>query len=739
MQSSRRVTAGILALALVAPVAHAGDNRGQPAGPAAPAAARETLSVRTHRGAATFHLSAPDQARSPALRDNRDRADKNANVPPPAAGWTLSNRVIVRASDAAAMRARSAAAANVRVEPLAGVPGFWLFTAPSVRAAIELADALAGELGVREAYVDIESPRVLRTLPNDPLFPQEWHLVNAQVPLFDVNCEPAWDLGFTGLGVIIGIVEGGWQYDHPDLAANFAFDATQAGGSATSHGTAVAGVAAARGNNALGVAGIAYEAQVSGLIFGTAAQNADAFAFRNDIIHIKSNSWGPPDVGEIATMSSAERTAIESALRDGRAGLGVIFCWAAGNGGTADRVDYDPYASSRYTIAIGAIGDQDTKAPYNEVGSSMTVVTQSDGNTRRIYSTDLVGSAGYSTGDYTSTFGGTSAACPLGAGAVALMLQANPELTWRDVQHILIDTARKCDPTNAQWMTNGAGRDFSQHYGFGAIDAGAAVAAAQTWQNVDPELVVNTTPIPVNQVIPDNDATGVTKVVTIPAIENIRVESVELILNVDTNFIGDLQITFTSPAGTASQVAKKRSDPQNDYIDYIFTSLRHWDEESVGPWSVNIADRAALDVATWIDYRFKVYGTSLGLPLCPGDATGDDLVDNADLQFLIDAWGTSADDLFYRLAADFNRDGRVDNADLQIMLENWGLDCTPPCPGDVNDDRLVDNIDLQAVLDAWAAADPDPRYNSAADFNSDGQVENADLQVILDNWAASCP
>src|SRR5690606_31211367 len=116
--------------------------------------------------------------------------------------------------------------------------------------------------------------------------------------------------------------------------------------------------------------------------------------------------------------------------------------------------------------------------------------------------TTTAGSSGY-TGD----FGGTSSSAPLVSGIIALMLDANPSLTARDVQHILVHTARKNHPASTSWNVNGAGHDVSHLYGFGAVDAGAAVAAAQSWQGVGPLATVQSGILNANVGIPDNNAT----------------------------------------------------------------------------------------------------------------------------------------------------------------------------------------------------------------------------------------
>lgn len=610
--------------------------------------------ILTDTGVQRFHIADPQAAASAAWRDNSGQRDKDGGVPPPTPGYELSNRVIVRTGDGAALAAVLGRRPGVSVEPVAGLAGFWLVEAPSVAAAVELAAELAADPRWEEAYLDLRAPTELRA-PSDPAYPNQWHLNNTVQPLNDVNAEPAWDLGYTGAGVVIGILEGGWQYDHPDLAANFNAEATQPGGSPGSHGTSCAGVAGAVAYNDQGVVGLAYGAQVSGQIYGTASQTAAAFLYRNDLNAIKSNSWGPSDNGMITYLNSIERAAIEQTVSAGRAGRGTILVWAAGNGGTQDRVEYDPYASSRYTLAIGAIGDWDVRASYNERGSSMLAVAQSSGNNRSIYTT-TAGSG------YTPYFGGTSAASPLAAGVIALMLQANPELTWRDVQHVIVHSARQCDPANAGWTTNGAGHLISYDYGFGALDAEAAAVLAATWQNVRPEVALATAVIPVGAVLPDGNPAGLSRTVQVP--HDLRLESVELVLNVQTEYVGDLRIALTSPSGTTSVLAEPRYDYNDNYVNYIFTSLRHWDEPLGGTWTVTVADEWSSHQATWQDFQLRFYGTHV-----PGDLNCDARIDIDDIDAFVkalvgpDAYAQLYPDCDATLG-DLNGDGRVNFDDI---------------------------------------------------------------------------
>lgn len=576
----------------------------------------------------------------------------------------LRNRVIVAAASEAELReALEGDAAHFAIEPISASPGFFRIVTRSAREAIDLATNLNGNPRLGSAQVDVRQPKALRSgTPDDPRFSSQWHLKNELAPPFDVNVEPVWQRGYTGAGVVIGIVEQRWQHNHPDLAANFNAAASMSGGEETNHATSVAGVAAAVAFNGVMGSGAAYGAQISNQIHGDDSEDAAALGFRNDLNAIKNNSWGPIDQGIFWYLPPVVEAALAEGVRAGRDGLGTVFVWAAGNGAAGgDRVDYDPYASSRYVIAVGAIGDLDSRATYTEDGSSLLVVAQSSGNDRGIYTTAINGQ--------TNNFGGTSSAAPLLSGVTALMLEANPSLTWRDVKHILVHSARKNDASHNGWAVNGAGHDVNLTYGFGAVDADAAVTLAESWQNVANEVVAGPGVVPVNVVIPDNTPGGVTQVVTVD--RNLRVESVELVLNVDTPFAGDLRITLMSPHGTSSLFAKPRFDPQDDLLNYKFTSVRNWDETSRGEWAIEIQDRAAPDAALWVDYDLRIYGT----PACPGDLDDDDLVGISDLALLLSAFGGCEADGRFEPAADFDNNKCVDLADLERILAAFGSGC----------------------------------------------------------------
>jgi subtilisin-like proprotein convertase family protein len=477
-------------------------------------------------------------------------------------------------------------------------PEVFQVAATTVAAAIDVCNALEPIFGTKRVHLNCRPPLANRSLPNDPLFGDQWHLLNTIDPHIDSNADAAWNRGFTGAGVVIGIVDSGASWGHEDLAANYN-SAASTTLTTSVHGSGVAGVAAAVEGNGLGVVGMAYDSQWGNMIYGDAATTATNLLHANDLNDLKNCSWGPFDDATMWTMSPTEYAAIEQSIQTGRGGLGQIFVWAAGNGGSFDdRTDYDPYASTRYSICIGSIGDADVRANNNETGSSMMAVTHTSGNTRKITTTSQIG--------YSTTFGGSSSAAPLASGMMALAVQANPTLTWRDAQHLVVHSARMVDPADSNWKTNGAGHEHNENYGFGALDADALVVNALNWTNVSPVQVETSGQTPVNLPIPDNDSSGLE--FTIPVTSNMLVEHAELILNVDHNKIGDLKIFLRSPNGIRSLFTKKRGDTKDDLVDYIFTTVRSWDELAAGDWTIHISDEEATVTGILIDYELRVYG-----------------------------------------------------------------------------------------------------------------------------------
>jgi subtilisin-like proprotein convertase family protein/endonuclease/exonuclease/phosphatase family metal-dependent hydrolase len=491
------------------------------------------------------------------------------------------------------------------------------------------------------AYAPAVRQQQKRFVPNDPLFTNQWHLRNTGqqggTAGEDARLVSAWDVA-TGAGVVIGIIDDGVQHTHPDLAPayradlsyDFNFnDADPTPGTGDDHGTAVAGVAAARGNNGLGVSGTAPAASIAGLRLISATttdqQEATALSFKPQDIAIYSNSWGPSDTGaNLEAPGPLTLAALANGVAAGRGGKGSIYVWAAGNGlGSNDNSNYDGYANSRYTIAVTAVDNTGNQAWYAEPGANVLVAAPSNGDSSGaevgITTTDRTGTAGYnvsasaspgnlSNRDYTNDFGGTSSATPLVSGVVALMLEANPNLGWRDVQHVLATSARKNNPTDPDWTQNGAGKWVNHKYGFGVVDAAAAVNLAKTWTNVAAETTATSGVITVGRTIPDNAAAGISSTFTMSA--DIAVETVEITFSATHTSRGQLEVWLTSPSGTRSTLAERRADTGDHYTGWTFSTVRSLGESSVGTWTLTVADRVSGTTGTFGSWQMNVYGTA---------------------------------------------------------------------------------------------------------------------------------
>ncbi len=477
---------------------------------------------------------------------------------------------------------------------------------------------------------------------DDPLFVHQWHLQNSGqaggTAGEDVDVVPVWNAtpGIKGTGVRIAIVDDGLEIAHEDLSPNVVAGQSHDYISGTSdptptdananHGSAVGGVAAARDLNDLGGAGAAPRASLVGynlLQDLTVANEADAMTRNAAAVFVSNNSWGAPDDGRWAASASTWRNAIDTGTATGRNGRGTVYTWAAGNGGTVpDNSNYDGQANYHGVLAICAVGDDGIRASYSERGANLWVCTPSEGRANHaITTTDRTGAAGYNDGtapgdyanaNYTNTFNGTSSAAPLAAGVIALVLEANPNLTWRDLRLVLAQSARQNHPTDTDWVVNGAGFHINHNYGFGVADADAAVALAQTWVNVGPELEFTTPTATVNASIPDNDTTGITDVIAVAGSGIGAIEFIDITFNGTHTYVGDLEISLTAPSGTTSQLSELHACaggcldvPGNTWR---FGSARHLGEAADGAWTLRVRDLAARDVGTFASWQLTFHG-----------------------------------------------------------------------------------------------------------------------------------
>uniref|UniRef100_A0A8C5DYB4 Proprotein convertase subtilisin/kexin type 5 n=1 Tax=Gouania willdenowi TaxID=441366 RepID=A0A8C5DYB4_GOUWI len=313
----------------------------------------------------------------------------------------------------------------------------------------------------------------------------------------DMNIMGAWKRGYTGKDVVVTILDDGIERNHPDLFQNYVSvykyaynEPSTDSHSLCRHGTRCAGEVAAAANNSHCIVGIAYNARIGGvrMLDGDVTDMVEArsLSLHPQHIDIYSASWGPDDDGKtVDGPASLARQAFENGIRTGRKGRGSIFVWASGNGGRSrDHCSCDGYTNSIYTISISSTAESGHKPWYLEECSSTLTTTYSSGENydRKIITTDLRQRC-------TDSHTGTSASAPMAAAIIALALEANSLLTWRDVQHIIVKTSRAGHLSAPDWKTNAAGYNVSHLYGFGLMDAEAMVKEAERWKQVPAQHV----------------------------------------------------------------------------------------------------------------------------------------------------------------------------------------------------------------------------------------------------------
>ncbi|XP_076215257.1 proprotein convertase subtilisin/kexin type 4 isoform X1 [Aptenodytes patagonicus] len=480
-------------------------------------------------------------------------------------------------------------------------------------------------LWFEQQTVKRRTKRSVSVVPTDPWFHKQWYMNNGINP--DLNILAAWSKGYTGLGVVLTVLDDGIEKDHPDLSANYdplaSYDFNSndpdpqpryAARDENRHGTRCAGEVAAAANNRICGAGVAYNARVGGvrMLDGpiTDVVEAQSLSLRPQHIHIYSASWGPEDDGK--TVDGPGVLAAEAFYRGvtkGRGGLGSIFIWASGNGGiNYDNCNCDGYANSIYTLSVGSVLAGGRRPWYGEGCSAILTTTYSSRTTSevQIVTTDLHHRC-------TDKHTGTSASAPLAAGMIALALEANPALTWRDLQHLVIRTSKPAHLQAEDWAVNGVGRKVSHHYGYGLLDAGLLVEMAKAWtgtrpqrrcsvkalhapRNIGSELTISTDV---------SSCSGRTK--RIRSLEHVRVR-----LSLSYSRRGDLVIALTSPMGTTSTLLTVRpyDTSQQGYEDWTFMSTHFWDENPNGTWTLRLENKGdAYNTGLLTSFTLHLHGT----------------------------------------------------------------------------------------------------------------------------------
>lgn len=640
-------------------------------------------------------------------------------------------------------------------------------------------------------------------IPSDVYLPLQWYLY----PDIGINALSVWS-EYTGKGIKVAVFDQGIDPNHPDLNGNLLTSlgrnasTQQAGGnpvfSNDNHGTAVAGVIAAERDNA-GMVGVAYGASLISIysplsLAGMSRDIPNAYRHALSVgADIVNDSWGFANGFASGTtwafydnFNSPTFAPSGQALKDlvhlGRNGLGTVVVQSAGNSFLqGDDTNLHNFQNSQYIITVAATDFDGNVTSYSSPGASILVAAPGGGGTNPfsdIYTTDRVGSAGYGSSDYYSITG-TSFSAPLVSGVVALMLEANPKLGYRDVQEILANTARLVSPGGHEWASNGAthwnggGMHFdslSHDLGFGLVDTHAAVRLAETWTKTS--TAANREQVSVSKApslsIPDNSQQGAIDTVNIT--QDIRVERVEVALKVTHSFIGDLSVLLLSPSGTTSfllwrpqQSALNAFGSSRDNIDFTFTTVLNWGERSAGQWSLVLFDNASGDTGRLDSWTINLIGqkTSNDSLYVFTDEYSESRATQANRGLLTDTFGTDTLNLSaVSLASvvDLNAGGSstINGAPFQIaagsVIENaiggdgndkfTGNDAANSLRGMRGNDSLIggsgnDSLDGGAgndTLDGGSGSDVAIYTGKIADYlmirNADGSIRITDQRAF---------
>ncbi|MBL8703146.1 MAG: S8 family serine peptidase [Alphaproteobacteria bacterium] len=468
--------------------------------------------------------------------------------------------------------------------------------------------------------------------PSDTLLGSQWYVNSGAAPgSAGINVQSVWS-EYRGAGIKIAVIDDGFDYNHYDLTKNYNRNADQdlikydndaINETGNNHGTTVMGVIGAD-DNGVGLVGVAPDASLIGLRIGYGAAG-NAYQIM-DALHeaakadVANNSWGYTAMfsDNFNGWMSGVEAELVNAVSTGRGGLGTNVIFAAGNGrASGDDVNYHNHQNSIYTTAVAATDSSGVVASFSNPGAALLVSAPGVG----ILTTDAT-NGGYNSGD-TVTMNGTSFAAPIVSGVVGLMLEANRNLGYRDVQEILAYSARLTDSTRSSWQLNhsdnwnGGGMHTSSDYGFGLVNAHDAVRIAETWtlrSTYSTMDVASATATP-------NLTIGSTGTVysTLNLTRAMDIDKMEVDLNISHDFIGDLRVSLISPKGTESFLIDRPgvargaagSGTSMDNIVFSLSSTQFWDESSAGTWTLKVQDVGTGGVSSsnkLVSWTLNAYG-----------------------------------------------------------------------------------------------------------------------------------
>ena len=410
------------------------------------------------------------------------------------------------------------------LQPLDAGLQVWWIRATDARQAMKASVALAGRGDVAWALPDFLVTVRLHHQPSDPYYDRQWY--HQQASGAHISSQEAWDVTLGDPQVVVAVIDTGVETAHPDFDPNRVLtgydaetqssDPTPGSSALNCHGTNCSGLVMANGSNSEGMIGVCPQCSLMPIrmmdAYATVQQISVGYRALNYATDngawVLSNSWGIYGITQVDM--TPYYTAVENAWNNGRGGLGSVPVFAAGNGDESGGVLMHPsrLGSQAAAMAVGGTDYRDQRVVYSDYGPNLSVMAPTGGRepaTTSIFTTDTLGDWGMSrggymytvdpwtggdvqtgyqepdaAGNYTQYFNGTSAACPIAAGVVALTFSANPALTGAQARMIVEQTADKVGGSAYD------GDGWNQYYGHGRVNAARAVrAAAAGFDNAD--------------------------------------------------------------------------------------------------------------------------------------------------------------------------------------------------------------------------------------------------------------
>lgn len=440
-------------------------------------------------------------------------------------------------------------------------------------------------------------------------------------PNYGMHIPDVWSLGYQGRGVVVAIVDAGVEVTHEDLAPNinlrlsYNFVPGQLANEVnpdimtsymeldvySDHGNNCAGLVAAVQDNDICNCGVASHANLAALKMVKLTEPdinnrvlkyspewlLKALSHKRDEIQIYSNSHGPSE--DFAKSASIMNEVFRYGAENGRNGKGSIYVFAAGNkGSTKKNLNLDGYVNNIYTIAVSSVCVTGSIPDFAQPGAVVLASTYGEGVNK--FDNFMVTTSHKNS--CTDDFKRTSASAALASGIIALVLQANPDLTWRDMQHLIVITSSLAGLEGHESVTvNGAGLIYHPYFGFGLMDASALVNRAKAWKLIPPQKHIRASTIAKEHARRQKEHTLTVELCICPSHSPNFTEHAVAYVEYYSYYDANVEIKLCSPSKTCSNLLTKQEmstglKPVKKERKWNFMSLQFWGENPCGMWKL---------------------------------------------------------------------------------------------------------------------------------------------------------